>query len=312
MVRSAAIDQLARQPNGSYVGIWGKYLLRSAFQPIFAFGNGKMDIVAYEGLIRPFENGKPVSPGEFFGSINALDRFGVETLTRNLHVLNSTLRMDAHAKLFLNFDPSVFVDRAISEAALRDLKFALNQTGIGSARVVCELTEHKSGSDETLFEFVRTLKSTGFKIAIDDYGADESDYTRVQSLQPDIIKFDGGWISRLMESQAGAALLKTMVTTFKEMGIQTLFEGLEETRQLDLAFQCGVDLVQGFVLAVPEIISDAPLAARVQPAEPVPALVAAPATPPAPVRAQTHFGVEAMVGAPVRSTRTFGRRGAAQ
>lgn len=300
MGQSAAIDQLARQPNGSYVGIWGKYLLRSAFQPIFSFGRGRMDIVAYEGLLRPFEDGRAVSPSEFFASVSALDRFGVETLTRNLHVLNSTMCMDGRTQLFLNFDPSVFVDRAISEAALHDLKLALNRSGIGSGRVVCELTEHKSGSEETFFEFVRTLKSTGFKIALDDYGADESDYGRVQALRPDIVKFDGGWIARLMATPAGAALLKAMVTTFKDLEIQTLFEGLEETWQLDVAHQCGADMVQGFVLAMPELIEDAPVAGRTQ------------ASTPAPETMQSAVSAAVISAGPMRPARVFGRRGAVQ
>ncbi len=256
MTRSAAIDQLARQPNGSYVGVWGKYLLHSAFQPIFAFGDSQMEIAAFEGLIRPFENGNPVSPGEFFGSVGAADRFAVETLTRNLHILNSSSCQIGTAKLFLNFDPSVFVDSAISDAALRDMKLSLSHSSVGASQIVCELTEHKSGSEAAFFSFVRALKLNGFSIALDDYGADESDYGRVKALEPDIIKFDGGWISRLMETQAGAGLLKAMVSTFKDMGIQTLFEGLEEIWQLDLAHKCGVDLVQGFVLAVPKIVGD--------------------------------------------------------
>ena len=106
----------------------------------------------------------------------------------------------------------------------------------------------------TLFEFVHALKANGFSIAVDDYGADESDIARVKALQPQIVKFDGGWLQRLMESNPGAALLKAMVKTFHDMGIKCVFEGLEETWQLEVAAQCNVDLVQGFVLARPELV----------------------------------------------------------
>lgn len=309
MTPSAAIDQLARQPDGSHVAVWGKYLLRSAFQPIFAFGRGRMDIVAFEGLIRPFDGGAPVPPGIFFGSIGPMDRFGVETLTRNLHVLNSTLRMEGQTQLFLNFDPSVFVDRAISDAALRDLRVALSRSGIDPSRVVCELTEHKSGSEETLFDFVSSLKANGFKIALDDYGADESDYSRVKALGPDIIKFDGGWISRLMESQAGAALLKAMVTTFSDMGIKSLFEGLEETWQLDLAHECGVEMVQGFILAMPELVTAT--------ASPQALPLVAPVARPDRIMTETMTDIPETESRylPVRSlrpVRAFGKRGATQ
>ncbi len=249
------MDHISRQANGTVVGIWGRFLLRSAFQPIFAFVDGKLKIAAYEGLIRPFEAGRSVSPDAFFASISAIDRFRIETLTRTLHVFNAGGRIGAEASLFLNFDPSVFTDRVIADKALKDLRLVLHEAGIDPARVVCELTEKKSGSDEAIFGFVQALKAAGFRIAVDDFGADESDIGRIQDIGPDIVKFDAAWITRLMESDPGAALLAAMVEKFRSMGIQTVFEGLEERWQLDLADTCRVDMVQGYILARPELVA---------------------------------------------------------
>jgi EAL domain-containing protein (putative c-di-GMP-specific phosphodiesterase class I) len=67
------------------------------------------------------------------------------------------------------------------------------------------------------------------------------------------VKFDAHWITRLMASGPGFALLEAMVAEFRGRGILNLFEGIEEPWQLDLAQKCGVDMVQGFVLARPEI-----------------------------------------------------------
>ena len=49
-----------------------------------------------------------------------------------------------------------------------------------------------------------------------------------QGLKPDIVKFDAKWITRLMESGPGFALLAAMVSSFGEQGIHTVFEGIEE------------------------------------------------------------------------------------
>ena len=57
-----------------------------------------------------------------------------------------------------------------------------------------------------------------------------------------------------MESGAGFALLTTMVKSFEEQGIRTVFEGIEEGWQLELAEKSGASMVQGFVLARPEIV----------------------------------------------------------
>jgi EAL domain-containing protein (putative c-di-GMP-specific phosphodiesterase class I) len=46
-----------------------------------------------------------------------------------------------------------------------------------------------------------------------------------------------------------------MVKSFEEQGIHTVFEGIEENWQLELAEKSGASMVQGFVLARPEIAS---------------------------------------------------------
>ncbi|WP_187971975.1 EAL domain-containing protein [Aquibium microcysteis] len=253
MARSAGLAHIVRNDDGTSTGVWGVHALKSAFQPIFAFEEGRLRIAAFEGLIRAFRDGEPVSPGSFFHGVPAVDRFHVETLTRTLHLLNAGACLDPKALLFVNFDPSLFSDRAVVEVALRDTRLVMHEAGIQPARVVCEMTEQKSGSRAALFHFVGMLRTHGFRIAVDDYGADDSDIARIDELRPDIVKFDAKWISRLMLSGPGFALLRTMVSTFRDRGIATVFEGIEETWQLEIAERCGASMVQGFVLARPEL-----------------------------------------------------------
>jgi EAL domain-containing protein (putative c-di-GMP-specific phosphodiesterase class I) len=40
-----------------------------------------------------------------------------------------------------------------------------------------------------------------FKIAVDDFGADDSDIQRVTDLNPDILKFDAEWVRRFTETR---------------------------------------------------------------------------------------------------------------
>lgn len=244
---------IIRQNDGTSTGVWGIYTLQSAFQPIFAFRGGKLSAVAFEGLIRPFRDGEPLSPMSFFNNCPAGDRLHIEALTRTLHLLNAGACLPEEASIFINFDPSVFTDRAISDHALRDMRLVLQEAGIDPRRVVCEVTEQKSASQETLHSFVAALKANGFRIAVDDYGADESDINRIKELKPDIVKFDAHWITQLMESGAGFALLTAMVTSFEQQGIRTVFEGIEEGWQLELAEKSGASMVQGFVMARPEL-----------------------------------------------------------
>ncbi len=253
MSRSIGLAHIIRHDDGTSTGVWGLYTLKSAFQPIFAFEDGKLSIAAFEGLIRPFRDGEPQAPGQFFATCPPADRLHIEALTRTLHLLNAGACLPEDATIFINFDPSVFIDRAVSDSALREMRLVLHEAGIDPKRVVCEVTEQRSASKAALSDFVEALKANGFRIAVDDYGADESDINRIKELKPDIVKFDAHWITQLMESGAGFALLMTMVAAFEGRGIRTVFEGIEESWQLDLAEKSGASMVQGYVLAKPEI-----------------------------------------------------------
>ncbi|MER9794562.1 EAL domain-containing protein [Mesorhizobium sp. M0213] len=253
MTRSIELAHIVRHDDGTASGVWGVYTLQSAFQPIFAFNKGKLSVVAFEGLIRPFREGEPQPPMSFFNSCPAVYRLHIEALTRTLHLLNAGACLPRDASIFINFDPSVFTDRSIADKALRDMRLVLHEADIDPRRVVCEVTEQKSASQETLYNFVEALRGNGLRIAVDDYGADESDINRIKELRPDIVKFDADWIMTLMESGAGFALLTAMVTSFEEQGIRTVFEGIETGWQLELAEKSGASMVQGYVLARPEL-----------------------------------------------------------
>jgi EAL domain-containing protein (putative c-di-GMP-specific phosphodiesterase class I) len=239
--------------DGIATGVWGAFTLQSAFQPIFAFHNGKLLVAAFEGLIRPFRNGDAVGAAAFFSALPEIDKLFVENLTRTLHLLNAGTCLPKEASIFINFDPSLFVDRTITDNAIDEIIQTLADADIDARRIVCEVTEQKSTSREQLSDFVLALRRNGFRIAVDDYGSEESDIERIKALRPEIVKFDAHWITRLMESGPGLGLLSAMVEIFSGQGIDTVFEGLEENWQLDLAEQSGASMVQGYVLARPEL-----------------------------------------------------------
>jgi EAL domain-containing protein (putative c-di-GMP-specific phosphodiesterase class I) len=245
---------IRRHDDGTYAAVWGPFLLKSGFQPIFRMGTGPTRIGAFEALCRPIRDGVATSPGQFFPLVPSNDSYRVELQTRAVHVLNAPAVLTDREWLFLNFDPSMFTDLHSVNVALDILDETLKIADVERGRVVCEVTEHKT-NESNLMLLVNQMKSRGFRIAVDDYGADSSDMERVRKLSPNFVKFDAYWITRLMDSgAAGADLLQNMVETFKERNITTLFEGIEQGWQLDLAVECGVEFVQGFVLARPQTV----------------------------------------------------------
>lgn len=285
------LTNVHRLQDGPFFGAWSVFEIRTAFQPLFRFKGGKVEIGAYECLVRPFRNGEAISPSNFFPMVPAQDKVEVESLMRFVHLMNAGAFLDPASLVFVNFDPSLFVDRVLVDKVLGDLREILVEAGVDSRRLVCEMTEQKTASDDLLFDFVSALRRQGYRIAVDDYGSDDSDMERIRRLKPNIIKFDAAWIVRLMDSNAGYALLETMVHRFRDEGITTVFEGIEEHWQLELAERAGADYVQGFVLAKPELapgnFSQFRASSSLQP---------------------ERFRPSEPVAAPNRAGRTFGRR----
>ncbi|MDF1609657.1 EAL domain-containing protein [Hoeflea sp. YIM 152468] len=240
---------------GFYTTSYGPYVLQSAFQPIFSQNeHGHLTIEAFEALIRAQQDGKPVPPYQFFSSVEKADAIAVDTLCRELHILNMGKLGRRKARLFINFNPGLFDQVANIDAEVDRMVDATVRAGLRPGRIVCEITEQGSGNEEVLHQLVSGLRSRLFKIAVDDYGADDSDTRRVNELKPDVLKFDAAWVSRFTETSAGQGLLKLMVDQFIERGITVLFEGLEEDHQIDFCQAIGVQLMQGYALARPAIV----------------------------------------------------------
>ena len=247
-------DRCQRDDNGNFVATYGPFMLRTAFQPIFRLGRRGAAIHGLEGLIRvTTSDGKRLPPDRFFPLVRPEDRFWVENACRELHLRNMLRFSDLPPTLFANFDPSVYDDRVATDREIDRMERMAAEIGVAPSRIVCEITEKRARSDGALAFLVDRLRAAGYAIALDDYGADESDADRIDTIAPDIVKFDASWIRRLLETPAGYNLLSTMVTQFRARGIETLFEGLEERWQLELAETMGVEMAQGFILARPEL-----------------------------------------------------------
>jgi len=307
-----ATNGLVRDADGSFSASYGPFILRTGLQPIFSQNaRGGLKLEAFEALIRPFKNGAPASPAQFFSMVQKVDARDVERLCRRLHLANMGAAGPGETLLFLNFDPQLFPSYSEmlsdAEALARDVL----EAGLHTQQVVCEITEKEASGRSLLSSLVEALREHHFKIAIDDYGADDSDLERVTLLKPDIVKFDALWVQRYLETTAGFALLRTMVRQFRENGIMTLFEGLEEHWQVAACRELGVRLLQGFVLARPELAqsgSQAAVAAVAEYPEPLEGDVDLETTLPSAGLAQSPRAHVLTRPAPLRRA-VFGRRG---
>ncbi len=245
---------IRREDDKTYTTAYGPFVLQSAFQPIFGQdADGMLELAAFEGLVRAARNGAPVSPGEFFPLVRDQDMPAIDSLCRTLHLMNMGQMQRSKAKLFVNFHPGMFTTIHDIRQEVDRIAVATHEAGLTPDRVVCEISYSDEEREETVLRLTAQLRNMGFKIAVDEYGAHDSDAQRLEMLKPDYVKFEASWVLDFLENPTGHALLKVMVKQFLDRGIMPIFEGLEEISQVDLCQELGVPYVQGYIFARPEI-----------------------------------------------------------
>jgi EAL domain-containing protein (putative c-di-GMP-specific phosphodiesterase class I) len=139
-----------------------------------------------------------------------------------------------------------------TDAFVAEVREALAQSGLDPAALTLEITETTlmSNADETARRLV-AIKELGVRIAIDDFGTGYSSLAYLQRFPVDALKIDRSFISRVSQDPEGDTLIRTLVQLGKSLSIETLAEGIEQSRELTLLKEENCDSGQGFLFARP-------------------------------------------------------------
>lgn len=245
--------RIERDAAGIWTGSWNGFVLRTAFQPVFRVESGRLTPFACEALLRVSRDDSPVLTDSFLSTLDA-DAFAmIEPELRRLHIRNAVHLPTAERRLFLNFDPRIPEHPGRFGKVLRELGDELRSVGISPADIVCEITEAETANKAALTHFAYELRARGYMVAVDDFGSHASRPERVRAIAPDIVKFDGRLVRRLLATPSGAATLRLMVSRFREDGMNTVLEGIEALWEIGVAESTGAALLQGYALAAPRL-----------------------------------------------------------
>ncbi len=254
MSERSIFSNLVRQPDGAFSAVYGPYLLQSALQPIFAEEeDGRLRIAAFKGLIRAGAAGLPCSPAEFFQAVPQEERAAVDGLCRSLHILNTGALGRKDVALIVSFQPGLYVTPQTMRQEVERLRLSAHEAGMPPEAIACEIREHPHDDPEVMALFAARLHEGGFSIAIDDYSGEDRDLERMRRLKPQFVTFDTAWLHGFAENSAGLALLRVVIGQFAQKGIRAIVAGIEEPDRLALCRQMGGPLMQGYLLARPEI-----------------------------------------------------------
>ncbi|MDD3198398.1 MAG: EAL domain-containing protein, partial [Eubacteriales bacterium] len=144
-----------------------------------------------------------------------------------------------------------------SASLVRRVEHILLQTGLNPELLELEITESvASWGAEEMKQLLTELKSTGVKLAIDDFGTQYSSLNRISQLPVDRIKIDRQFISNLPDDIKDSAIVNLIISLAGKLGIEIVAEGVESAEQNEFLRSIGCNYVQGFYHYQPMSASD--------------------------------------------------------
>lgn len=126
--------------------------------------------------------------------------------------------------------------------------------GIKPVQVTLEMLEDitLSHNNEAISEKLEAIKKAGYRIAIDDFGSENSNFSRILSFKSDYIKIDGIFIHEIDTSPEKQKILEAIVLLAKKLDIKTVAEFVSDEAIFNKIREIGVDYAQGYFLGKPE------------------------------------------------------------
>lgn len=221
----------------------------SHFQPIVHAAEPTR-VFAHEALLRGLDPvGELIPPGRLFDAArDAGFLFQLDLLARRTAIYDAA-RNDLTGCLFINFNPTAIYDPTF---CLRTTVAAIDATGFSRDQIVFEVTESDRAQDAGHLQRILTFyRSAGFRIALDDFGSGYSSLNLLHQLRPDFLKLDIELIRGVHADPYKALIARKILETARELGLQTIAEGIETPEELSWVQAHGADFVQGYLLGRP-------------------------------------------------------------
>ena len=119
-------------------------------------------------------------------------------------------------------------------------------------RIVIEITEEEC-LDPKALRIKQTIRGSSGAFALDDYGSGYSNERSLLELSPNYIKIDLSIIRSIDTDANKRQIVSNTVSYAHQRGMKVVAEGLETEDEVRTVLSLGVDLLQGFFLAMPQV-----------------------------------------------------------
>ncbi len=222
-----------------------------ALQPKLRLADRRLE--GFEALARWTEDGKPVSPAEF---VSVAEERGL-ALELGWAVLNAALAATSDFAS-AGLEPghiavNVSTPQLLAPDAVERILAAIAAHGLAADRLEIEVTENVllDRAIERIDAVLQRLAKAGVGIAFDDFGTGYAALSHLTRFPVRRLKIDRSFVAPIDGSARSGMIARTIVALAKELGLETVAEGVETEIQARYLREIGCDAAQGFLFARP-------------------------------------------------------------
>lgn len=158
-------------------------------------------------------------------------------------------RKDAH-------DISVSVNLSLvslSDVSLADrLTRIVSEAGLEPRHMILEITETAAMTEVApALENLTRLRMRGFGLSVDDYGTGFSSLSQISRVPYTELKIDQTFVTGCTRNPTHLAIVNSSVDLARQLGIQSVAEGVETQADWDAVDHAGCRIAQGYFIAKP-------------------------------------------------------------
>lgn len=129
---------------------------------------------------------------------------------------------------------------------------ALKAAEVPAESLILEVTESRLMEDPiAVLDILTRLRLKRVRLSIDDFGVGHSSLSQLRDLPFDELKIDRSFVHGAHASPQKRAILQASIDMGRQLGMQTIAEGVEDIEDWNLLKELGCDLAQGYFCARP-------------------------------------------------------------
>jgi len=217
----------------------------SYFQPLIC--SNSLKITKLESLIRMIDkDGNVISP---FFFLDIAKKAGLYSKITKQVLANSFDFLAKHnIEISINLSPSDIIRDKIREKIFSLLSKYKDKAHLVTFEILeDEIVEFP----KEMMQFIEEVKKAGAKIAIDDFGSGQSNFTRIMETDADFIKIDGSLIKNIDADIDKQNVVKTIIYFAKLEKKKVVAEFVEDEKIYKKLADLGVDYYQGYYFYKP-------------------------------------------------------------